>query len=445
MKNAVHRKPPVLNFLRVAVAITLAVLLSSLLLQIAQAADQTAMLGGDPARSGVQPGPAPTGDLTATTLADQTGYSSLEPVILGSTLYRMVALPATSAAESAGRAIEAINLASGTSLWTKPLPDGLGNPNTGLAIMNDLLFYVSSTHDQTTGESDSLVAFNIADGTATWSVPVGRRSGAYSGSPVVKNGVVYWVDLDGTAYAVIADTGKVVWTSTGAKAVKSPFADDNLNISGVVSSVQFALDDHQLYLSNSDGDLAALKLSDGALTWSFNVAQRFGVTVNSIDPRVYDGGVFLSISAIDPSDATHASFSLIASLKPTTGGVAWKQFLPQNSTGGSVVNGLAILSFYRAGSDGQDVVAYDLTSGKTVWSYASRYIGAADAGIAVVGDAAYVTGTGGFVIQLGLHDGKAAVRYEFPDPVVPAQSMFISGGRIALVGANGALVILATK
>ena len=428
----------------IAIALTLTLLLGAMLVQIATAAESVAMTGGDPARSEVQPGPAPTGDLSVSVSNESAGGFPAAPIVSGSTLYRVGYTPGNAAAESGGPTIDAVDLASGQPLWTAPLPLG-GNVNSGLALMNDSLFFVNSTHSETTGGADSLVAFSITTKTITWSVPVGLRGGAVSSSPVVKDGVVYWVDLDGTAHAVVADTGEVRWTSTAAKAAASP-VDGNGNISGVYSVNQFAIGDGQIYLVNSDGTLAALKLGDGSLAWSFNVAQRYGVAPRVIEPHAYGGGVFLEIHANDSADAaSNTEFTVIGTIAADGGTSGWRQFLRQNAVNAAIANGMAIVSLSRDGIDGQDVVAFDLKTGETTWQYTSKYIAAADAALAVTGDSVFVTGRGGFVFELSLADGSAKTRYESDAAESSFQAIFIAGGRIILPGFGSGLTILSEK
>jgi outer membrane protein assembly factor BamB len=120
-------------------------------------------------------------------------------------------------------------------------------------------------------------------------------------------------------------------------------------------------------------------------------------------------------------------------------------FLHRCGNNAAITNGTAFVSLSREGIDGRDVVAYNISNGGTIWDYVSKYIAAADRGIVIAGDSAYITGEGGFLFELSLADGSATTKYAFADGAATAQAMFVSAGRIVLTDYNGGLIILSGK
>lgn len=186
---------------------------------------------------------------------------------------------------SAGR-LYALNSATGTTLWTAPLPRGGataapivagnvvylvahgigGGGNTLCAVSlsgHSLLWQtpasgyalaVANGVVYTAGGAPEIAAYTVASGVPLWSKQLDTRSEIGVSPPTVFGGIVYAGAGNGMFYALDAATGGVLWTyQTGGEIFSVP-----ANANGVV------------YVGSVDGGMYAIHATAGTLLWSYH-------------------------------------------------------------------------------------------------------------------------------------------------------------------------------
>lgn len=212
-----------------------------------------------------------------------------------------------------------------------------------------------------------------ADAMATlqhaWSVP----APGVTGTPVLRDGVLYWADWMGGVYAVAPDSGELVWNVTFDR--------------GFTSSP--AADDERLYLGDRDGLLYALDPQDGAVVWSTRLddnplAQIWG------SPAVADGVVVVGVGgkSTNYTDEMLMAFrGSIHGLDAESGEVLWRFDTTEGLDGEPFGPGVAVWSsaaidvergvlyigtgnsyFSPASPYSDSIVALELQTGEVVWS-----------------------------------------------------------------------------
>ena len=153
--------------------------------------------------------------------------------------------------------VSAFDLATGRRRWsadTKDENDDSTNVGGGLAIDGGTLYAVNGLAE--------LVVFDAANGARRW-----RRSlpGPARSSPMVSDGRLFVIILDGKLVALAADDGRQLWTHAAVSAATSmlgqpaPAYADGLVVAGFGS-----------------GELAALRAETGALAWTDSLASARG-------------------------------------------------------------------------------------------------------------------------------------------------------------------------
>lgn len=402
----------------------------------------SAMAGGDPGRTGAQPGPAPAGTLHARTVPrNESEYNrgGAAPVAVDGVLYRVASIQIGVDANGGVRTethLEARDLATGTLKWSVAA-DITGGPAVADGRVFVFVAYQGEPHW-------GIEAYSTASGRLLWKEPMFGWIASMTGyiSPVVLNGVVYGAGPNGVAIAVDQATGKELWRSTALQ-TSDVIKEQSTPGIALQSLSPFAVADGHLYLFNAHGDLGALKLSDGSLAWSFNVAERFG-PVTSLQLVAADGRVMVAAHAVDsrrPEDATTQLYAFSGA----TGDLIWDAGQPNGISVGifsmAVANDKLIvaLSTYVMGTplaNADARIAYNLSDGVVAW----RSSDFADRGIsdfAVAGADVYFTDDGQ-LIELDSQTGAATMIYD-RDPRTGDSSYtpVISDGLIVIDYGNG--------
>jgi outer membrane protein assembly factor BamB len=358
------------------------------------------MFRGDPARTGVMPGPGPTGEPVVRwryeAIAD--GRVNSQPAVVDGVVY--------AGAGDYGKpgVVLALDAATGALRWTTDLP---GEAVSSPAVAGGLV-YIASVYD-------GLYALDAATGAVRWQAPL--PSGGHDiSSPAVVGGTVYVGDMsspavvDGVVYcgggagfgmagpgqvsafdaatgaprwqtempgagiaALDAATGAVQWVfATGAPVVSSPAVAGGL-----------------VYAGDDAGYLHAVDIATGRERWQAELG-----AVTSGAPAIAAGVVYAG-----SANGRHVPADLVA-LDAATGAERWRF-----RAGGGVGSPALVDGVVFVGSGDHRLYALDAATGELLWALElDDDVGMAPA---VVGGTVYV-GTGfanngrpGYVYAIG--------------------------------------------
>ncbi len=316
------------------------------------------MYRGGPARTGVNPGPAPNG----------------APVVVWSAQLTTGAVPNTTAPVVGGGRVfvvddsgfvTALDEQDGKQLWSVPLGDPI---RSSPVLVGDRLVVGS--------DGGGVVALDVASGAPGWTFKTG---GPVSGSLAFADGTLYVPSEDGTLYALGTD-GSVRWRSDdlGAPLNRGPAIADGI-----------------VYQPTGGGGLVALRADNRTRVWGANLSQT-GVST----PSVSDGTVYVGLGLLAPDQhrglvavassngrtqwtwsspaaqqvaiaaVDHGTVLVtskdegIVSLDPATGQLRRTTSIPASApVGGALVDGTLV-----GVADDGSVVALDMASGNTLWT-----------------------------------------------------------------------------
>ncbi len=302
-----------------------------------------------------------------------------------------------------------------------------------------------------------------------WSADIGAGGGyrrKILAQPVVADGIVYVMDSDAVVTAFDLSGGGRVWRFDTRQE-----DDDSTNVGGGL-----AVDQGTLYAVNGLAELVALDAAKGTVRWRSN----FGAPTRSA-PTVVEGRLFvitiddrlLSLATDDgrqlwSHQAAGATTSILgrpapayadglavagfgsgelATLRATSGSVAWTDTLAAKASGGglvdfSAIRGLPVVSDGRvyAISMGGLAVSLDLPSGRRLWE---REAAGEDSPWAA-GDWLFIVSLDQRIAALARDDGRAAwvtdlPRWENPekqkDPIT-WYGPLLAGDRLIVAGTN---------
>jgi outer membrane protein assembly factor BamB len=351
---------------------------------------EVAMFRGDPARSGVNPGPGPGNEPRLRWRSHTGGDLFSSPVVAGGRVFVgtqggfLVAYDADDGEEvwradlggyvvrstavvhagvvyaASGYAVTALDAATGAVRWQAPVRFvGSASPNLAEGLL------LAPTQE------GNLYAFDPATGKEVWRH---RVEGLVFGSVAVDDGRVYAGNEAGLVWALDAATGRETWRASVAGAVLgSPAAADGV-----------------LLVSSAAPNLTALEASTGRRLWTLPIG-------GAAAPAVADGTAFLAgddggLTAVDLDDGDARWFA------PTGGGGRGAP-----TTAGSVV--------YLP--SGRSIYAVDRASGDPLWSFPTG--GEIATTAAVVDGSLYVASRDGFLYALGGTHANAEVEQTDPD------------------------------
>jgi len=230
--------------------------------------------------------------------------------------------------------------------------------------------------------------------TPAFSISIGVGSSKYErlgAPPVVADGRVYTVDVDGAVRAFDASTGATVWS--GKPGPKGD--DDAARFGGGVS-----YGDGRVYATNGLGSVSALDAKTGAVAWSV----RPGGPLRGA-PTVAEGNVYVM-----------SQDSQIYSLKPSDGTTLWSQAAALELAG---VFGAGAPAFAQgtvvAGFASGDLNAYRYENGRPLWqdalartsiSISVSSLSDIDANPVIDSGRVYALGQGGRMVALELVTGQ---------------------------------------
>jgi len=264
------------------------------------AAGSVAMAGGNPARTGVQPGPGPGAAPHVLWRFTAGGMVSAQPVVSAGTVY----------AASQDGYLYAIDAATGRQRWRFPIqPFSVPSP----AVAGDLVY--------TCGRDNHFHALDAGTGRERWQFqPAGQLC---LSSPIIASGEVIFASnarlSDGSdigyLYALNATSGAERW---------------RLTIHGATIS-GWAMANGTVYVT-ADSNVFAFDPASGAQRWRFTTGASLG------KPMVSGATVYVSGS----------TSNLIIALNAATGRARWRAAPPRAQlVGTATASGLV----YAAGSD----------------------------------------------------------------------------------------------
>lgn len=260
------------------------------------------------------------------------GRIAATPVAAGGRIFAM----------DTGRTVAALST-SGAVIWTANVaPEFDTNPNVsggGLAVSGATLFV-------TTGAGE-VIALAANSGAVLWRQ---RLDGAISGPPTADGTRVYAMGRNGSATALDAASGRILWQTEG-----SPRAG------GMLGAGAAAVDGGRVYLPYAAGQLDAVS-PDGDVIWSAGIAgQRLGRAYAGFgdvtgDPVVAGGVIYVGSAAGKTS-------ALLAS----TGDLLW------TADEGALNAPLVVGGSVFVVNDQARLVRLDAASGEVIWGFAMPY------------------------------------------------------------------------
>jgi quinohemoprotein ethanol dehydrogenase len=157
---------------------------------------------------------------------------------------------------------------------------------------------------------------NVKDLKGAWVVHLGSGIGAkYSleGTPIVKDGIMYFATGNDDVFALDAKTGALIWES------KSGIEQNISTVCCGWDNRGVAIGDGKVFLGHLDGNVVALDTKTGKVVWKSQIARwQDGYTITSA-PLYHDGVVYSGISGGD-----RAARGFLAALDAKTGKEKWR-------------------------------------------------------------------------------------------------------------------------
>lgn len=277
----------------------------------------------------------------------------------------------------------------------------------------------------------NITAVSESSGSTVWHINVRpekqSEKGGYGGGLAYEGGRLFAVTGYGTAVAVEAATGKVLW----AKEMGVPFRMAPTAANG------------RLFAVNTDSELRVLNTSDGAELWTARGLPETAVMISNASPAVSGNVVIVPY----PSGE-------VTALDVNTGRPRWSENIARSSPAGArfsaismparpVADGNAVFAASRAGS----IVATSKDTGERLWQ---REIKVAYTPC-VAGDTVFVVDEADHLFALSRKDGKIRWTANLPHsrwvgPVLASGKLYVisdKGGLVSADAATGAVTKIA--
>lgn len=345
----------------------------------APASGDVATYRGDAGRTGVMPGPGPTGRPGLAWQFQAGAPIESSPAVVGDRAFLL----------SNDGVVHALHLATGTVIWEANLGATTGSASplvvAGLVVVGD--------------HSGVVHALDAASGAQRWST---RTDGAMDGAAADVGDLVLTATEAGSAYALDARTGAVVWRATLS--------------AGVTRSVTANAD---TAFVGAKGMLVALRVADGSIRWQSRVA----TSGDSGTPTVADGLVYDS-TGLDGSDPAATG---VVALDASTGAVRWRFASPTQRQ--AYTPGVRDGRAFVVAEDGT-VVALDTATGAVAWVTKT---GAVNEALPAIADGLIYVPTNGRTI-VTLDEATGAPGWQAPIVGTPYAPVVARG--LVLVGTN---------
>jgi eukaryotic-like serine/threonine-protein kinase len=302
---------------------------------------------GDSARTGVMPGPAPSGRPDLLWRFQARGAIESSVVVVGSAAFLA----------SEDGTVHAIDLRTGAERWAVDVGSPIGSASplavSGVLVIADL--------------GGTVRALDPGSGAERWRA---RLDGPVSGSAAAVGRMVVVATTTGSAYGINAESGAIVWRTTlPHRATRSATATEDAAYLGV------------------GGMLIALRIADGSIKWQSVIA----TAGEAGTPTVANGLVFEATGF----DAIAHDQRGVSAVDAGTGKLVWRYASAEMSE--VFTPAVRDDRAYIVGKDGH-VVALDARTGLPVWTVDT---GAPNEALpSLAGDVLYVAANGGRVIAL---------------------------------------------
>ncbi|MCB9539649.1 MAG: PQQ-binding-like beta-propeller repeat protein [Myxococcales bacterium] len=288
--------------------------------------------------------------------------------------------------------VQCMRASDGHVLWRRRIAGGVG----GRAVFDDRQVIVGT-------DDGELVALDVVDGEVRWRYDV---EGAVVRAPVVAGGLVVFVDGTNVVYAIDRATGEWRWQYR-----RDPPADFSL-----AGESRPTVAGDRVFVGFSDGVLAALALSDGAVLWTRDLApehERF----QDVDttPVVERGRVY----------AASAAAGLYA-LDAESGDVMWQR------PGAGIVELTGVDGDLLASVDRGELVRIDTHNGTARWRVRFPGTSGTPGSVAQHGNLAIVGLSRGGLYWIDLPTGRPIRRFTPGSGLIGAPA----------VGSDGSLFVL---
>jgi eukaryotic-like serine/threonine-protein kinase len=251
----------------------------------------------------------------------------------------------------------------------------------------------------------TLVALDLATGTARWKYSIGNNDLFGESSPAIVQGVAYVGDLAGTVHAVNTRDGNRLWTFKAQGEVRaSPVVTNGIVVVG-----------------SYDTHLYGLDALTGTLRWKLQTQGQIHATAAVKDGLAFISGCDMKLHAVRVADGKQA------------------YLIPS----GAYTAASPVLDGNRAyfGTFGEEVVALDLRTRRTAWHYSDpdKRFPFFSSG-ALASGRLFVGGRDKSVHAINVATGKTA--WTFPTKARVDSSPALAGGRVFVGSSDGRLYVL---
>lgn len=333
------------------------------------------------------------------------------------------------------RELVAVDVRNGRELWHAQLPNiAMSTPivagnlvyvGTGKSgdLPRNLYVKLRFHHRRIWGvpRGDEIDAFDLHSGVKRWSY---HTIGEDMPSPVYDRGRLLFANGDSHAYALRADTGKLLWTTDigGISTMSSAVMAGNAVILGVCSD------------GMRDSTSVALDAATGKFLWR----SQYGHCDSA--PAYANGRVF--VSDVLPGDTWLQGRPIVAALDPKTGRTLWAYVAATQgiwsivgSDEAAVAGTYAKGSYFQALPFTDDVIAFDASSGRVRWTFHTA--GPAKMSPVVKDGRVHIGDTAGLLYTLDARTGRLLEMREFKEPFTVSPPI-IAGNKLLVV--NGTSV-----
>ncbi len=307
--------------------------------------------------------------------------------------------------------LAAFDAKDGKKIWDINVrPKGEDDPviSGGVAYGGGVL-YVTSGYNE-------LLAVKPADGAIFWRKPIG---GPARGAPTILDGRVFVSTLDNRLLALNAANGTKLWEYTGMS-----------EVAGLIGAASPAAARDIVIPVFSSGEIAALRVANGAVAWSDNLSgtRRLGNLDSISDIKalpVIDKGLVIGISF----------GGRLVAIDERTGNRVWQREIGGSNTPWVAGNHIFLLTLEN------ELIALGRDSGSIRWvTKLPRFDDDKPVNLVgplLAGGRLFIFGTGGRVIEASPETGKVITEWDAGDSVLI--SPVIAGGVMYVLTEDGTL------